>query len=443
MKEPTVTLIVSDLHVGGGTADKGDDHIYQGGQFVRLLREQAATAEGEDGRLELFVNGDFLEFAQTDTEAFSLVSDRYWCTEGESLAKLETILTGHPGIFAALGDFMRAGNRVTIAAGNHDVDLWWPRVQARLRQATDEALRFELGQEWSERHGGQLQIAHGHMFDSANRFKHWAHPIRTIDWGVQRLEMCPGTLFMVKFVNKMEARYPFADNLLPITKLALVLMHDDRSGFAAMGWAFANFAGTSPLSVLENDPKADYGDRLLARVEADPDFRPRLASALAAAGQAEALARLQQAEAMTKALLSSLMIDLLGRIDDDAWRALFDVGSDPVLGNDDVTLVAAGKALFDDGKKSLRAAAQHRIDATGASVVVMGHTHQPDELELDGGTYYNPGSWTRYLELKPGQRVTLADLEDESRYPYQLNFVRVAAGGDGGLDSRMECLERG
>jgi hypothetical protein len=84
------------------------------------------------------------------------------------MATLESILQVHPDIFAELVSFQHNGNLVTIAAGNHDVDLFWPKVQQRLREAAGVRLRFELGEEWVERHGGRLQIGHGHMSDVVN-----------------------------------------------------------------------------------------------------------------------------------------------------------------------------------------------------------------------------------------------------------------------------------
>ena len=265
-----ITLIASDLHVGGGAQDQGDDHVYHKNQLANFISEQAATAEGRAGRLELFFNGDFLEFAQTDVDAFSHVSDKCWCTEHESLRKLESIVKGHGDIFGALRDFQVPGNVVTIAAGNHDVDLYWGKVQARLREVAGPNLRFELGTEWVERYDGKLQIAHGHMSDVANRFEHWEHPFVATDFGVECLEMCPGTLFMVKFVNKLEADYPFADNLLPVTKLASVLLRDDKAGYASVGWMFMRLVATTSASVLGTDPGDDYGSRLLRQIENSP-----------------------------------------------------------------------------------------------------------------------------------------------------------------------------
>ena len=103
----------------------------------------------------------------------------------------------------------------------------------------------QFAKDVSDATGGKLQIAHGHMNDVANRFEHWEHPFVAGDFGVECLEMCPGTLFMVKFVNKLEAEYPFADNLLPVTKLASVLMRDDKAGYVSVGWMFARLVVTT------------------------------------------------------------------------------------------------------------------------------------------------------------------------------------------------------
>lgn len=442
MSEPTITLVVSDLHVGGGAADPGDDHVYQGGELVRFLRTVRELPENAGQRLELFFNGDFLEFAQTNQQAFSHVSDDYWCSEGESLAKLETILAGHADIFDELGRFIDAGHAVTIAAGNHDVDLYWPAVQLRLRERVRPALAFELGSRWVARHGGRLQIAHGHMEDPANRFKHWDNPIRTMDYGFQRLEMCPGTLFMLKFVNKMEAEYPFADNLLPVTKLASVLLRDDKSGLASVGWALATFVGGSPLAALHAGKGDPFGAALLDKARHDAAFRANVESALRECGRTASLERWRAGEPDDE-VLAAVMFDLLGRIDEPRWRSLFTPPPTALtLGSGrDATLSAVARAAFEDGSEKLRQVAQARRDATLASVVVMGHTHQPDDHKLDGGHYFNPGCWTRYLQAEDGEKITLEQLRDERWFPYQLNYVRVQALAGGGLDARMVMFD--
>lgn len=437
MSENRTTLIISDLHVGGGSNDAGDDHIYQNGELVRFLRTQAATPEGAQGRIELVFNGDFLEFAQTNQAAFGHPSDDYWCSEKESMDKLETILDGHADIFRELVAFQAAGNLVTIAAGNHDVDLYWPDVQARLRQAAGSALRYELGKEWYERYSSRLQISHGHMRDPANTFAHWDNPIRTDKRGTDRLEMCPGTLFMVKFVNKLENKYPFADNLLPVTKLASVLLKDDKAGFGSIAWTFTRFTATTSLSTLSAQKDA-YGDVILEKIRSDHAYAARIGAAMTKAG----LDR-DQTDGLTQQRLADRMFRLLGRISDQEWRELFDAPFAATLGSDPKTLHAIARSNSSFDKAFLRNLAQERLDSTEAEVVVMGHTHQPDRMMLDGGIYYNPGCWTRYLELNPGQEVRLADLVDESKYPYELNFVKIWSDDVGAIKSDMICFEKG
>lgn len=235
MQAKQQVLVVSDLHLGGGSFDPGDDHVYQGRQLERFVRKWLASPKGREGQIELFFNGDFLEFAQVNQAAYRSPSSDFWCSETESMEKLESILSGHFDIIRALRDFQAQGNQVTIAAGNHDVDLYWPAIQRRLRQCIGDSLRFEIGADWVERYGGKLQIGHGHAEDPANRFKHWSAPILDAPDG-SRLEMCPGTLFMVRFVNALEATYPFADNLHPVQNLAPVLLREDTGGFASAGW---------------------------------------------------------------------------------------------------------------------------------------------------------------------------------------------------------------
>src|SRR5262249_24884599 len=103
MDPKRITLIVSDLHLGDGKP--GDDFVDEKCQFSNFLRAQAATPEGQAGDIELIINGDFLEFVQVCPQAYTLNSSEHWCSEEESLTKLECILQGHADIFAALKGF--------------------------------------------------------------------------------------------------------------------------------------------------------------------------------------------------------------------------------------------------------------------------------------------------------------------------------------------------
>jgi len=131
MSQKRITLIVSDLHMGDGGA--GDDFVDDRHQFASFLRAQAAGPEGRAGEVELIVNGDFLEMVQVLPHAYKGDPSVAWCSEAESVEKLECIMKGHPLVFDALAEFQAAGNQVTLFPGNHDVDLYWPDVRAKLQ----------------------------------------------------------------------------------------------------------------------------------------------------------------------------------------------------------------------------------------------------------------------------------------------------------------------
>jgi UDP-2,3-diacylglucosamine pyrophosphatase LpxH len=442
MSRAPVTLIVSDLHMGGGPDDPGDDFVYQRGAFEHFLDEQLASRDGRAGRIELIFNGDTFELAQVRPEVYTLGSARYWCSRDESLQKLRYVLEGHKGIFDRLHAFVTAGNSVTMAAGNHDVELYWPAVQAALRDRIGP-IAFELNTDWYTRYGGRLAIAHGHMLDPANRFDHWDRPILNGPDG-ERLEMCPGTLFMVKFVNILERQYPFADNLHPVTALADILAKDRWSRLAAAGWLLSAFAVRHPGAMLETDsaPIEDHGVQLQRAILGDPRRFRELAAIYRREIDTSASDDGLRARVSAQAGVADVVLELMAVVPLDDWLSL--AGVTPTSLSLDADGPDGTLAIYRSGRQSadelLRAAAEERIKA-GASLVVMGHTHQTDILATAKGQYFNPGSWTRYVNAANIGMLTIEDLKDESSFPYQLNYVRVDAEASDRLTATMITFE--
>ena len=447
MSDKPVTLIISDLHVGGGPNDAGDDHVYQNNQLRRFIEEVGNSADGQAGRVELFINGDFLEFAQVRPEVYTLGSAYYWCSEKESMEKLNTIIDGHPDIFAALKDFQGRGNKVTLGAGNHDVDLYWDDVQKRLREVAGP-VDFATGQDVFTRYDGKLVIGHGHFLDPANRFENWAEPFAVKD-GELRLEMCPGTLFMVKFVNKLEESYKFSDNMKPISALARLLLKEEKMGFVAAAWSFLRFAGRNPINFLSSgatDPvkAAAIGPRLVAMLN-NPAFLSGVTNLYqtfidASVNEAEVKERLKTEEGVM-----GFITELTVKADPDQWVNVFDLLGASTLGSspNHLSVLQAGMAK---DKEDLRNNATSRILTSKVEVVVFGHTHQPDEWrgsksKPDGG-YFNPGSWTRYVDVTDMPKLKLADLENEQDFPYQLNYIRVEPTSSGKLRADKISFEQ-
>ena len=419
MDQKRVTLIVSDLHMGDG--EVGDDFVDDNHQFANFVYDQARTAEGRAGDIELIINGDCFEFVQVLPHVYTLSSSDYWCSESELIAKLDRILKGHPYVFEALKEFQKYHNRVTIFPGNHDVDLYWDGVQRKIRESAGN-VNIETGEVTYARYGGRLHISHGHLFESidpANSFTNWRNPILCLpdDSEPNRLEMCPGTLFVVKFVNYLEVNYPFADNIRPETALAGILAREDRWGLTAVAWVMLRFATKYPKAFLSKETQAaDIGAQFLNAIQGDSFLREKIASIYSdVLGQSGmTAANVKQALASEGAI--STFIEQLVQAEPrwDKWLDVLDMAKPGTLSigaNEGNTLSILEAGNVDVRTACLEIARSHW--KAGAEVVVLGHTHLPQTIEEEGNRrYYNPGSWTRYVENAGS--LTLEQLKDES-----------------------------
>ena len=442
MSDKTVTIIISDLHLGGGAADPGDDHVYQDNQLCRFIEK---IPEASQGKVELFINGDFLEFAQVKPEVFKPVSSKLWCSQEESKEKLKVIIDGHKDIFDALNTFQGRKNQVTIAAGNHDVDLYWPDVQNRLKEVIGDGLKFELGQDAYFRYGRRLVIGHGHAYDPANSFKNWADPI---DKNEQRLEMCPGTLFMVKFVNWLEKDYSFSDNIKPVTALARILWGANRDDFKNAAKILFQILYKNPLVALGVDKSGNmkgFSRSVLTELQTNPIFLDSVTELYRKACNQKATADAVKQRLSSEEQVTEFLKELLLRLDPEEWLPIISAAGGGSLSADSPTHLSIIHNGIMNDKTMLRQRASDYFASGIPEVVVFGHTHQPDEWrglkgDWDGG-YFNPGSWTRYVDLEKAPNLTIDDLKNESDFPYQLNFIRVEQAQSGKLRADKICFE--
>ena len=444
MSDKPVTIVISDLHVGGGPNDAGDDHVYQKQELIRFLE---AIPEASQGKVELFINGDFLEFAQVLPSAFTPTSPDFWCTQEESTNKLNAIIGGHKDMFQALGSFQAKGNQVTLAAGNHDVDLYWLNVQNRLRQEIHQDIKFELGEAVYYRYDKRLVIGHGHMYDPANKFKNWKDPF---DEKHERLEMCPGTLFMVKFVNWLEDKYSFSDNLKPVTALARLLWNEQRPDLRAAAKILFQFTYQNPLKALglnPNDNLKSTAKILLLELAVNASFQKEMTKLYQQIYDPQATTDTVINDLSTEDRLVEFLKELMLKLSPEAWLPVLGKYETGMLGAGDGTSLSIIRAGMSSDKETLRneAIGFLAMESGAYEVVVFGHTHQPDEWRGSNGTwdggYFNPGSWTRYVDLDKVKNLTLKDLEREEDFPYQLNFIRIEQTQSGSLRADKICFE--
>ncbi len=176
------TLIVSDLHLSEAQAESRRGPLWMAYKrreffvdqdFARLVDWAVARAAGP---IELVLNGDVFDFDNVLQLPSHPPGEVDWLArlrglsseEWMSCHKIDCILREHPLWIAAMRRLLAGGHRVVFVSGNHDAELCWPSVQARIRHALapegadEEALRFCS---WFYLSGEDTFISHGHQFD--------------------------------------------------------------------------------------------------------------------------------------------------------------------------------------------------------------------------------------------------------------------------------------
>jgi UDP-2,3-diacylglucosamine pyrophosphatase LpxH len=360
-------FVIGDFHLGCG--DELED-FDQDDRFAGF-----ADAIAADGTT-LYLNGDIIDFAQIPPFDVPDEPHLLW-GEDASLAKADRAIAAHPLWFDALARFIDAGGRVHVLAGNHDLDLVWPAVQARLADAVGATgsprLQFTTG----ARRYGSVHIQHGFHFCPENSP---ADPDRFVHvWpadGERYLERVWGTDFLLSFFNDIERRYPFADNVKPhLWLLGQGLRHRWIGPRELVRLAMFLRRRSLPLATLLGDRHDDH------------DPAPTSGAVVA----------------------------------DDEVRAALEAGA-----------VGAGRDRRD------RKAARRLLARPDTTHVVFGHTHEIVDDRHGGGHYLNPGTWLPRLdldgpagELVRARGVTLDVLGDASLYTSDALVVRIVPRPDG------------
>lgn len=148
-------------------------------------------------------------------------------TQAKSMARLYFIYRGHPLFFRALGWFVGRGHRVVFLRGNHDLELFWPGVQALLRRFVareipsafdsdrppsppdlEQQIRFDPA--WFYYHPGLFYAEHGNQYEPIDSCPNFLRPLLPSD---RRFLNPPvGSMGVTTVVAKMEDEYPEWEN---------------------------------------------------------------------------------------------------------------------------------------------------------------------------------------------------------------------------------------
>lgn len=425
-------FVISDLHLAAGINSsnnyEGTENFFADQSFVRFIDH--IEKKNPAGKSILVINGDFIDFLRiceypesdkhfTDWEemldvigiqkpqnelrnsivkkekTFGLRTDDY-----KSVWKLHICISGHRALFERLALWINNGNQLIITKGNHDLEWYWAAVQnylqyylarllsQKLHVPIDETLSLVTSKTTFADHSiiidKKIYIEHGHCYENTTAVKG-----NTLSDNKQELNLPFGSFFNRYLINKIELVYPFVDNVRPRENILLVLFRE-RFPLALkmifyyvpftlllipkkMWWEVFKYALTFIFIIIL--PLAITG---FAIYKSLPHGSPPTDNTTPWL--------LQQILNVAQNLGFLFLSYLFGRI---------------------MTLVKLSPP------SSFVAFAENIIINNSAlQVVTFGHTHNPEQKNLNGKWYYNTGTWMPVFE------ASSADIRIDKTYTF-------------------------
>jgi len=514
-------IVISDLHLSGGYDEKtgkysrNEDFFFddQFERFLKHLQPPDSSVENPTTEKHLIIAGDMFDFLQVDGdkvwELFEVEKKpeldelrkkemkkklikkkerelyKKWkgafknnITKSEKKYglgtevdktkwKLGIIAKGHEKFFTALGNFVSEKNCISIITGNHDIELYWPKVQDAIKE---EILKYTSGSKaniakrihfypwfyYDKKYN--TYIEHGNQYDSLNSFEYFLCPLlepkpEEPEPEKPKLEepkhkgplwLPFGSFFVRYFFNKLEVNNPFADNIKPLTKyvewvwkehkweLLKVICHN----LPTMYFMFKKrkkFSETE-RNILDNKNKETFD-------KCSKDFTLDL-------NVVEGIYHLRTLPFTRKRLskisffLSTILfvvtifiifVFLMIRLficEISIWTILSPLGLliYPVVKW--IYRKYIQKDFFEENETKIKEIKQK----LGVQTIVFGHTHDPEIRKIDEDCWYvNTGTWT----------TIFSEEERIIREAKQFAFVRIKEGGkEPELLRWNDCLEK-
>jgi UDP-2,3-diacylglucosamine pyrophosphatase LpxH len=219
-------VVISDCHLSAGRFFEGHINPHEDFYFDDEMCElfdffsTGQYGEGPNGPVdvELFINGDFFDFLNVPYKG----EFEDAITEEISLYKIEAMIAGHPKVMAAIKRFASKPNkRVTYLVGNHDADLFFPKVRERIIREWDPEGKFPsekvklIVDRDHVRYDGGVEIHHGNQFEAVNVLNfekplldnYLSEPVLNIPWG---------SFYVLKIVNRLKWERQYLDKIRPV-----------------------------------------------------------------------------------------------------------------------------------------------------------------------------------------------------------------------------------
>ncbi len=215
-------IVISDCHLSAGRFYEGmlnpHEDFYFDDEMCEFFHFFSTETYGDGVEVELFINGDFLDFLNVPYHG----EFEDAITEEISLHKLEAIIAGHPKVMAGLKRFASLpGKTITYMIGNHDADLFFPKIRERITREWDpkgqfpsekvkliadtDRIRYEGGVEIH--HGNQFEAVHVLNFEKPLLHTFLDRPVLNIPWG---------SFYVLKIVNRLKVEREWLDKVRPV-----------------------------------------------------------------------------------------------------------------------------------------------------------------------------------------------------------------------------------
>jgi UDP-2,3-diacylglucosamine pyrophosphatase LpxH len=426
-RHPATKIVLSDLHMGAGYAERGNtlEDFTKDREIVDLLAKLRDESETLGLPMELILNGDIFEFWQVPAlrEPDSFCPEkrypiwRYLGTrEEDSRRRMALIVRGHREVFRALAGFLHEGSprrSLSILRGNHDVQLYWPAVQATIRQALaprgwmSGLVNFPVRSLCRD----GVYVEHGSEYaDALNRHAHFERPRHPCH--KNRLRMVPGGPLSIHVINGMERDHYWISSVKPVSAILWYLLRFDLCTALRL-----------ILLLLPHLPRLLWLHRPLTRSNRELARELRSVDAEMADHDGASESR----------GLPECFAGHDGEVGLINLPSLTDVLSEEEAGEDPLLV----RGLLEEHTLHARMlkVAQLKVRQEQACVVLFGHTHLPAAESLEGdAVYINTGSWTWMLDLRKEPAETWRRLirhQDHQDVHYRLTYARVDYGEDG------------
>ncbi len=219
-------IVISDCHLSAGRFFEGRLNVHEDFKFDKEMCDlfdffsTGEYGEGPDGpvEVELFINGDYLDFLNVPYQG----EFEDAITEELSLYKLEAIIAGHPQVMEALRRFAsRPNKKITYMIGNHDADLFFPKVRERIIREWDPQGQFPsekvtiIADRDRVRLDGGIEIHHGNQFEAVHVLD-FEKPVLSSFLDQPVLNIPWGSFYVLKIINRLKWEREFIDKVRPI-----------------------------------------------------------------------------------------------------------------------------------------------------------------------------------------------------------------------------------